>query len=75
MRHELIYTAGLAATDPFLPLQKRHQTGLEEGTSFFEQLPWQLEPFSPQGTCPQAPTSQLVGRVDQSPLSQVTVLI
>lgn len=31
--------------------------------------------LSPQGTCLKAPTGQLVGRVDQPPLSQVTVLI
>lgn len=34
------------------PWQKRGQTDLEGETSFLDQLPWQRQTLSPQGTCP-----------------------
>lgn len=76
MRHTLIYMAWLLWIC-FFPWQGRDQTNLGGGNLFLNSYHDNRNslPPPPQGTCPQAPTCQLVGRVDRPPLSQVTVLI
>lgn len=61
----------------FFPWQERDQTNLGGGNLFLNSYHDNRNslPPPPQGTCPQAPTCQLVGRVDRPPLSQGTLLI